>query len=62
MSRLEHDDRFVGVMAIVPVGSSLDHDLHKRVYVRKEDVIAAALQLALEDLPALVQQLHSTED
>jgi len=70
MLRLEHDDRYMllrGPSSLPTVylnGVSLTLEQMKglEVYVRKEDVIAAALQLALEDLPELVRQLHSLED
>ena len=61
MPNLASDDRFVRLIAQYerrpkagpPAGA---------VYIRKEDIVKAALKIALEDLPALVRELHSPEE
>ena len=70
MPNLENDDRYMllrgpsclPMVYIDGVPLSLEQMRVMEVYVRKEDLIEWALKLALEDLPALVRELHSPEE
>ena len=61
MSMLQGDERYVRLLGQYETRPKNQPSI-VAVYVRKEDVVKAALEIAVEDLPALVRELHSPED